>query len=196
MITAFIANRQSGKTQLALLEFLKEPKNTLFVTCKMDMAKGFKEYREYPKNFTSQNALSDNGLRGKRYKKIILDEYCFFSPKSKLNLNERIFSVLEPNGKIYIYSSPQKSYDREIYTLVKQFKSGLISYRQRDKLLEVWSMCLKRPLNEIRDDFDELVNDILTHPKTEIINNNQFNNKTIENACHLRQIERYGNFFN
>lgn len=195
MITAFIANRQSGKTQLALFEFLKEPKSTLFVTSDMVTAKRFKEYKEYPENFTSQNALN-YGIRGKKYKKIILDEYCFFSSKSKLNLNEIIFTALDVNGKIFIYSSPQKSYDREIYTLVKQFKSGLINYRQIDKLLEVWSTCLKKPLNEIKDDFDELVNDILTHPKAEIINNFEFNNKNMENACHLRQIERYGNFFN
>ncbi len=119
---AFIAPRQSGKSTIAKYEFLKDPEKSAFITCKLDQIRNYDGLSNYKNNFYSQESFY-NGVRGKEVKNVILDEYLFFTSKNR----EKMYNYSFNNVKdYYIFSTPNKLYDKDLFDLVKEMKSSNI----------------------------------------------------------------------
>ncbi len=121
--TFVIQPRQSGKTTMAIYEFLKDVDNTLFVTHDYGAAQMISR-RIFGKNnhiniVSCQNFIEK--MRGRRYKNIILDEYLFFKNKDDIYLFMQQY--LNPEN-LYIFSTTDKTYSEELFEFVKKYKGG------------------------------------------------------------------------
>lgn len=178
----FLINpRQSGKTDKAIYEFLKDPDNTIFV-CHNPNLKDFlcKRINASPKlrkNFIS--AAQPNrfayAMKGKQPKNIILDEYMFF--ENKREIYDHIM-MLRPEN-VYIFSTSDKMYDAEIFEFVKNNKQNyslvdLIDlYKEKKyKFYHKW--------REVEKEIVELYYNFLTDYDTLLIDHN-FTNRNMEN---------------
>jgi hypothetical protein len=125
----FIEPRQTGKTTRAVYEFLKEPETTLFVTYNMGGVKHIRELlgKQYQYRFeqnicTSEQFIQGEFLRGKRFTKVILDEYLFFNKKDKFYKHFYSFPTVENVKELLIYSTSNKIYDRRLFDFVVENK--------------------------------------------------------------------------
>ena len=73
----FISNRQSGKTHLAIYEFLKNPEESILVVQNYKQIKDIIDKDLIPDNFIEKiiSVGSGNSLRGLKAKRIIFDDY-------------------------------------------------------------------------------------------------------------------------
>lgn len=103
--------RRSGKTTNAIIEYKKDPLNTLYITCNSAMTKSL-----FPKVISSKSF--NHSIIGKRYKNIILDEYMFFNNK------EEIYNKINQLDieNLYIYSTSDKIYSNELFDFIKYNK--------------------------------------------------------------------------
>jgi len=165
--------RQSGKTDKAIYEYLKDPDNTIFVTHNSHSAQLIRDKVSGDmKNFISSEVFV-NKLIGRRAKTIILDEYMFFKNKDIIH---KEIQVIQPEN-VLIYSTPNKSYDKLLYYLVKE-KKNRFSYQ---RLVEKYSQYYELT-KEIEKDIYDLYYNFLTDSDTKIINQSTIKlpNNTIE----------------
>lgn len=111
-------SRQSGKTTKAMYEFSKDPNNTIFVAPNYSTVEYIRnKVGGNIKNLTTSEQFI-NKIIGRKPKNIILDEYMLF--KNRDEIYEQIL-VTRPEN-VYIYSTSDKLYDRELFNFVKQNK--------------------------------------------------------------------------
>lgn len=129
-----IWNRQSGKTTTAIYEFLKNPEETLLVTCNEHMCHyictNFLRVGKH-KNIIGINKFLNYRMSLSDCKRIILDEYLFFNPELSIDLYQKIINskFIE---ELIIFSTPRKKYNKEVFDLVKKLKP-----------ISQWQMCHK-----------------------------------------------------
>lgn len=159
--------RQTGKTDKAIYEYLKDPENTIFVCCNSEMKNYVcnrigippkNKYITYDENFLSFT-------KGRRIKNLILDEYMFFKNKEKIY---EVVHYLSPEN-IYVFSTSNKMYDNEIFEFVKKekqenwsIKSILDSYKKtKYKFYEDWE--------KAEEEIIDLCYNFITDPDTILI---------------------------
>ena len=126
-----ISPRQSGKTDKAIYEYLKDKDNTIFVTHNMHMVQHLLDLTGEPRrNFVSTNSF-ELRIIGKRPKNIILDEYLFYKNKDKIY---NLCHMVAPEN-IYVFTSANKTYSRVLFELVKDNKQ----YMSFNSLLDLFN---------------------------------------------------------
>lgn len=165
-ITALISNRQSGKSKIAVYEFLKNPETTLFVTTKKDH---LPKILEKQKNGIGVEKF-ENKLRGSNIKRIIFDEYLSFSLKEKQNIQEGLFQFPMAT-ELLIFSTPSKIYDKNLFNLVKNYKAS--NYDPKLKSIILYDFKYSEA------DLNELCASLITEPVCQIIHDEYFFNKDI-----------------
>jgi hypothetical protein len=171
MKTFVISNRQSGKTKLATYEFMKNPENSIFIGYNEVSVEKLPFYEKYRKNvFTTYNA--NQFIKGHKIDNVILDEYLCFG----INIRKELYNLLPTYIKNYfIFSSPNKLYDLELFNYVKEAKS---------KNIPLSELSIK---NYTVEDVEDLYYNYLTDKDTTIIHDKYFFNphKPIKNECYL-----------
>jgi len=166
-ITFFISNRASGKSQMAMYEFLKNPDETLFITHNRNMLRDIPHLFDYYKDrFVSQSEM----FIGKNYKRVVMDEYLMFDRKNRERLYDALPAMVQ---EVFIFSTPQKIYKRSDYAFIKFIKKNGIALTNKtvkDYILDVKSETLA-------DDLFDLYYNFITHPQANIINDQYFLNK-------------------
>jgi hypothetical protein len=154
----FLQPRRSGKTTMALYEFSKDPENTIFVspnTASVEYLK-CKVNKEYVSNFISSSRFIDF-IKGRSVKNLILDEYLFFKNNKEIYKN---ITLIQPEN-IYIFSTPYRIYDKEIFELVKNHK--------KNYSVQELSKFLSHPSSEKIDELDELYYNFISDEDTKLI---------------------------
>lgn len=123
---AYIYPRQTGKTTFAIHEFKKLPRDTLFICCDNKMISYLK--RNYNlsnkelNNFHSQSSsMIDRPHPPRVYRKIILDEYLFFSNLKKIR---EFVDYIRPED-LYIFSTADYEYNGLLFDFVRKFKNHM-----------------------------------------------------------------------
>lgn len=156
--------RQSGKTDKALYEYLKDPENTIFISPNLQCAQmSCSKINGNKNNFISFGNL-ENKLVGKRPKTIILDEYMIWGKKEKIN---SLINYLNPE-RLLIFSTSDKIYRQEVFDYVKKYKYDFAFYVLESKFLneypqfngnkEVLSQLFELYYNFITDNDIKLIN--------------------------------------
>ncbi len=178
--------RQTGKSTMALMEFLREPETTLLVVYNLEAVRLSKEQRKlYEGNIVSHKTFcSDHFLRGniQSFTKVIFDEYCFYKDLKKVR-EKLIYPNFMELQEMVLYSTPNRVYDERLFSAIKQIKSK------------------EYPFTPVLDKnaffgFDmeivkELYYSFLTDPETKIIKPDFFRNKESEEGA----INRYEESF-
>lgn len=124
----YIQNRQSGKTTMGVYEYLKNPKDSIFIVKNNHIASYISEKYDFSfderKNIVSIPML-EKFICSKSFNKVIIDEYLFFTLKER-KMIYKIFPNLEDDSEIYIFSTPKKVYSINDIERVK----GLKEYNQ------------------------------------------------------------------
>jgi len=205
MKTILISNRQSGKSHLASYEFLKSPDNSIFITHNSNSYRNFSFYPEYKNHFFSQNSK----FRGKYdflINRVIMDEYLLFDVKNRQYLRGALGSL--GVREYFIYSTPNKMYDKDDFDFIKKYKESHLYFDKDDKLIKKYIsdklsgiINLYTTIKEYNERFDEVYDNLyclyhsyLTDPNVNIINNDYFLNKNTYETQYLPDIERYGKF--
>jgi hypothetical protein len=154
----FLQPRRSGKTTMALYEFSKDPENTIFVSPNTESVEYLKHKvnKEYVNNFISSSRFI-NFIRGRSVKNLILDEYLIFKNNKEIYKN---ITLIQPEN-IYIFSTPCKTYDKEIFELVKNHKKNYSVQELRRFLVH--------PFPEKIDELDELYYNFISDEDTKLI---------------------------
>jgi len=173
-----LQNRQSGKSQRLIYEFLKDPENTIVLSRTEKCAKHLWKrmgMNKYKIRFIS--ALSHNSKsKFKDVKRILIDEYSIYKHKVKKEI-DYVRQILEMyvGEEIILFSTPNKIYNHNLILLIKQCKSYNYSYNESERFLS-------KTFEFNRDDILEYWYDLITSPQTIIINNEALNN--YENYFH------------
>jgi len=160
--------RQSGKSEKAMIEFLKSPDDSIIITNNFDNAEFIKE-----KSGNSILCISSrqylNNFKNDDIKTFILDEYMFYSNKEKL-YNKINKSSIE---KLFICSTTDKKYNKVIFEFIKENK---INYTYDELLINFISLFP----NNNKKEFDELYYNFLTDSDVILIDSvfNTSNKKT------------------
>lgn len=142
--------RQSGKTTMAIYEFNKDPDNTLFVCHNYELANFIRsKVGGDKKNFTSAEQFHQKVI-SRRPKNIILDEYMFF--KNKDEIYNDILQVIRPEN-LYIFSSSNKSYNKEVFDFVKENKQTTSYVDLLDKYGDGLADYIKEEIYELYHNF-------------------------------------------
>jgi len=151
----FLQPRQTGKTINAIYEFLKDEENSLFVTHNFNNINNItSNYKLSKNNFVTYKNLEQK-LIGRRWKNIILDEYLFFDDKIKL------YELIKSNLKycnLFIYSTANKVYNKEIFEFVKEFKKKY----NFDEVVDLYNKFIKESTSDIIKEIKELYFNFLT----------------------------------
>lgn len=155
--------RQTGKTTKAIYEYLKDDKNTLFVSFDEQSTKRVcKKAKGNPKHFISAKSFKTYATRGGAnvipFKNIILDEYLFFENKSEIY---KLVQYLSPEN-IYIFSSPNKRYEKESFDLVKNNKHNKSANEILELYIEKQGGVCKKVQNEIYELYYNFITDFDT----------------------------------
>lgn len=176
----YIAPRQSGKTTDAVMEFLKNPKNTIFITynniSKDEIIKKHK-LGKYKNRFFSQT--DRNIFIGREYETVIFDEFTLID---KFNILYNDVTSSSRYLLIFCYG-----------TMVKQYKETLYKFILFGKSINLTPQMMIKTLRVLKIEFDEndiydLYDSILTRQNVRIIDN-----KFKSNQPYLKNInkERY-----
>lgn len=185
----FISNRQSGKTTMALYEYLKDPENTVLV-CTDGSTRDSAVKRSGIEPSKCKNVISADRLsiRGKKIKRLIFDEYLFIDYEKRLKLH----ASLMPLGieEIICFSTPERLYDKNVFEFVVELKKEKrtlafdVKFNKKfcfsDVLIEITDPMIKTS-DKIREEMFELYHNYLTDPDTVLIHNANFFNKKIYN---------------
>lgn len=162
---AILKPRGSGKTTMALYEFIKDPINTLYVTyVEKDIYRILSDANDlfrYEENFISSNNVIDY-LPRKSYTTIILDNYLSYQHKDK------IYNKIQEIGwsELYVFSTLPESYDTNLLKFVTENKYSQ-SYSQLIKLFE---RSREQPISDkIKRNIYELYYNFLTDDDIAII---------------------------
>lgn len=161
--------RQSGKTTKAMWEYIKDPENTVFVAHNQESAKWINERLNgiHPDNFMSAKSFP-NKMLIRRPKNIIMDEYMFFPNKEEIY---KTTSSIQPEN-LYIFSTSDKQYNKEIFDLVKKFKKVLTC----DDVLKLYK---GEPTKGIEKEIRNLYYNFITDKDTKLIDIN-YNQKSLQ----------------
>jgi hypothetical protein len=174
-ITFFLSNRQSGKSHLASYEFLKDPEHNLLITLNRKNAEHFKFYKQNKNNIISCNS-SEKFFCGKKYKKVILDEYLFFDINNRIRLYDILPQITK---KILIFTSSSTLYNKDIFNFVKEYKQDVqinnISRTDISMLINKTGLERKIVINLVND----LICNFITDPCTNLIHDSYFFNREL-----------------
>lgn len=185
----FISNRQSGKSTIAKYEFLKNPEETIMICCKKQMING--ELLKY-KNILTQN----NEIRSFKVKRLILDEYFFFSEKNKKRLFE-LTTKDYPFEEILIFSTPNKIYNEKLLNFVREhYPINDINQLHQQFIEEAYPDGISTNLESaLYDEITELSYNFIANPYFKIIDNDCFKNQKIRhNKDITRNFESLGTY--
>lgn len=195
----FISNRQSGKTHLAIYEFMKDPENSLIILYGKKQVKNILEKKIIPDKFLNRVFNYENfssKIRGRIFKTVICDDY--------LSTNTEIRSEIDINlyackvEQVFCFSTPSKLYDKNILDFVKEVKKDqrrmlveeFISKNQL--LIEINDPKIKSSA-QLNNEIWDLYYNYLTDPETIIIHDKFFYNDRIynlENVSYFPDIDR------
>ena len=118
--------RQSGKTTVAISEFLLDPERTVFVSPNFQCARDASKRSGAPNRlFISANNFTLK-MRGHRPYNIIMDEYLYYE-----NIRELYsFIPIMETRNLYIFTSAKKQYERRVFEYVKYLKLNGQSYHE------------------------------------------------------------------
>jgi len=159
--TFYLQPRQVGKTTMATYEYLKDPDNTVFIVPKKNIA------REICTKLKLQDCRNVMTVKeyinscGKTWKRVILDEYLFFSDMK--DLYETIY--YQNPDEVLIFSTPQVIYDNFLYRTIQQHKHKM-SYFELLGFYANKNYQIKRLEKSM---FDDLYYNFLTDKDTNII---------------------------
>lgn len=189
MKTFFIAGRQTGKSHMAVYEFLKDPSHSIFIginTQQIDqlMRKHIflnvyreKCFTQNTESLTIQNFIREQETTyGIKVSTIVIDEYLCYS-----DANQRKFHTLFENfaGNIHIFSTPKKQYDKVTFRDVINHKYRLKS----DTGMGTWGFYNTK-------EFDELFHNFITDIDFSIIHDE--NHRYFVNKDMIENKERFG----
>lgn len=195
----FISNRQSGKTHLAIYEFLKEPENSLLIVYDNKQIKNIIDKKIIPDKFLNRIFHYENfssKIRGIKFKIVIFDDYLMTSTEIRSEINIGMYATCVE--KIYCFSTPSKLYDKNILNFVKQVKKDerkmvIEEYISKNQLLiEIYDLNIKTSA-QINNEIWDLFYNYLTDPETKIIHDKFFYNERIfnlENVSYFPDLER------
>jgi hypothetical protein len=184
--TFLINNRQSGKSKIALYEFLKEPLNTMLIFHNMGQYKNIQISKEYKKNFYTQNS----NFMGLSFKKCIIDEYLFFDTINIKNLYKDLSAIgIE---ELIILTTSNKLYKSDLFYFIKFCKRNNIQNYEEEFFLKNDTEEILKDKNNITKELDELYFNFLTDEDTIIINNIElFNKNMVVNNFYITGSDKY-----
>lgn len=143
----FLQPRQSGKTGKAIYEYIKDSDNSIFVTYNRKATEYISKIIKYKFRLNLDNIMSAKrfikpNIRMK--KNIILDEYMFF--KHKKEIYEKL--KYECYENLYIFSTSNKQYNKDIFNFIKLIKQNDITYESSIKLFNSISLYLAYNQNQ------------------------------------------------
>lgn len=189
----YILPRQIGKTTMAVSEFLRNPSQSLLICHNTHMADSLIKKINFDnikdrKNIISVGSLSNYTNCDNTFKKIILDEYLFYTLKQRKEIYEILLPSLDINSEIIIYSTPSKIYNQILFNRIKKYKQ---QNKSIDEIIYEISKCPKLfiPLNDLND-IAELYYNFITEPNIKIIDVNSY--KYISPIILSNHENRYG----
>jgi hypothetical protein len=195
----FISNRQSGKTHLAIYEFMKDPDNSLLIVYDNKQIKNILDKKVIPDKFLDRIFHYENfssKIMGRSFKIVIFDDYLLTNTefRSEIDINIHAANV----EKIYCFSTPSKLYDKNVLDFVTQVKKDkriliVEEYMSKNQLLiEINDLKIKTSA-QLHNEIWDLYYNYLTDPETKIIHDKFFYNERIfnlENVSYFPDIER------
>jgi len=175
--TFMMQPRQTGKTTIAVYEFLKDPEHTLLVVPNQrmvdhiihDILRGDGKYKWKTNIFSSFRFEQLPHIYSNTHR-IILDEYMFFDNKELIY--KQIQSLSNALDELLIFSTSNKQYKKTLYEFCKNAKYHDFSFNY---LLPTASKyCFE-------EDFNELYYNFLTDPDTTVIDTILIHNQRREN---------------
>ena len=153
----YLQPRQSGKTTIALYEYLKNPDETLFVVHNTNAVRYICDIINGDlNNFVSSKEILKR-LRGRKIKRIILDEYLFFDNIKELYLELSVLDIEE----LLIFSSYKVLYPNFLFEFVKRNKNS--SYH------DVCSLFTKTHKHSINEQISDLYFNFITDQDMNLI---------------------------
>jgi len=176
MKTVFISNRQSGKSQMATYEFLKNPKDTLFIGTSIGAIQFNPFYHQYKNNFVTQNKI----ICGQTFERVIFDEYFYFDIKNRRALKELLPSI--GVREFYIFSTANRLYNANLYAFVRFMKTNhiFINNKTIDEYVKVLANGDQEKEKLINNEIDDLYYNYLTDPDANVINDDYFFNQSLQ----------------
>jgi hypothetical protein len=194
----FISNRQSGKTHLAIYEFLKNPEESILVVQNYKQIKHIIDKDLIPDNFIEKiiSVGSENNLRGFKAKRIIFDDYLQIDTikRSELYIDT---SIIDPE-ELFCFSTPNKIYESKMFNFVRGVKLEkkfieVEDYLTKNELLLEMNDLEIKTQSQIKNEILDLYYNHITDPDTIIIHNKGFYNERIyklENVSYFPDIDR------
>lgn len=208
----FISNRQSGKTTKAVYEFLKDPKNTLFICHNNESREEVVKAVGLPPSECHNiiSASNQDNTRGRRFKRAIYDDYLSIDYETRYAL--QYWSVPLGVEEILCFSTSARLYDKSTFEFVAElkrderilaFESSIDRVCFTDVLVEMTDVLI-RTSEKMKEEMYDLYHNYLTDPDTMIIHNEIFFNKklyNLENVSyfpdgHKKLTELKGRFIN
>jgi hypothetical protein len=158
----YMTPRQVGKSTKTIYEYEKDVDDTLIVMHNEKSIKHHqKKFNSNPKNLIS-SATFRRFTSGKKFKTIILDEWCFFPNKKEIY--EHI-KTLNPDNLI-IFSTPNRFYDVDVFNYVKECKKNNFTLNMTlDKIMGMFMIYDKLEVEDLYYDF-------ITDPDVDLIKTN------------------------
>jgi len=177
----FISNRQSGKTHLAVYEFLKDPNNSLIIVPNFHQLKEIIDLDVVPDIFLYRiiSCQSKNVFRGLKAKKIIFDDYLMIDVVKRSELYIE-YSSLNPE-EIFCFSTPNKVYDSSMFNFVRSVKKDNRSLvveeflNKSELLIEINDLNLKSK-TQLKNEIWDLYYNHITDHDIKIIHDKYFYN--------------------
>jgi hypothetical protein len=200
-----VNNRHSGKTNMALYEFLKSPDDSLFITFNSASTRDNLEKLKlspykYRNSFLSAEAISQGALCSHRYKRLILDEYFHFNLDFRKNLPGWTY----PLGieEIYCFGTPKNLYNKQLFEFVKNLKENNHPFDSRYTIEKIKDMKpLELPLELVMHQIEDLYYNLITDKDMIIIDNPGLHNQTMYNNpifgtpdSFISMSEQYGHY--
>jgi hypothetical protein len=200
--TFFISGRQTGKTTNAIFEFLKNPEETLFIS--YDDKNISRILNNYKNNCISQHKDILQFIRGRRFNKIIIDEYLYFKIKNQIKLyNDIRYLKINFYGieELFIFSSPNKIINNLIFNTIKNTKNYnydifinvLTLQLSNNSKIDLLKFFLKKIIT--LEEYYYLCNSFLTDSDINIINDNISNPRMFSRNV-LSESEIFGKYLN
>jgi hypothetical protein len=174
-IQFYIEPRGSGKTT-KLLQLFNNYYNSCFISYKMNdywIKRNFPRYNiemvidDMKGRLLSQHFTIDD-IRGRRFENIFIDDYLFFDSEN-INKCNQFLPMIAKN--IIIRTTPSVLIDENIYNLVKFAREkGITRYLSKDSVISY------------------LLNNLITHPKTNLIQNSEYVKDLLSNEDYKTQI--------
>lgn len=191
-----ISNRNSGKTSLAVYEFLKDPENSLLINSSEQSYESIKKTGILDEKYLENFILKTPDINSVNYKRIIFDDYLFLTVDLREYYSKKFDN--EKIKEIICFSTPKILYSKKMYNFVKEIKIESKNLDLKDwldkneLLLEINDPSIKTKY-EVKRELYDLYFNYLTDPDTVIIKHDFFNNKKLlklENVSYYPDLYR------